>query len=105
MLLKFLKSNKAKCKHISPVKDFHKCAACTTELNEEFLAIECDICEKWICGECLDLSPGENKLLTKLMLSLTCTWSCPACEVIPPPLPSSEHAMITKKDNVMDNHG
>ena len=53
----------------------------------------------YISGYC----PGENKLLTKLMLSLTCTWSCPACEVIPPPLPSSEHAMITKKASVMDN--
>ena len=35
-------------------------------------AIESDICEEWIYGDCLDLSPGEYKLLSKMMQSLTC---------------------------------
>ena len=96
-------SSKAKRKHISPIKGNDKCAACSTELDEGSSAIECDICEKWICGECLDLSPGEYKLLSKMMQSLTCSWSCPACKVNPPPPHSSEQAMINKLASVMDN--
>jgi hypothetical protein len=93
--------SKAKRKQVSPNKGNDKCGACSRELDEGSSAIECDICEKWICGECLDLSPGEYKLLSKMMQSLTCSWSCPACKVNPPP--SSEQAMINKLVSVMDN--
>ena len=95
--------NMDKHKHISPGKDHDKCAAHTTELNEESSAIKCDICEKWICVEFLDLSPSEYKLLSKIMLSLTRTWSFPAFKVSPPPPPSNEQAMIAKLASVMDN--
>ena len=61
-------SDKAKCKHITPVK----CVECTTELNEGSSAIECDICEKRICGECLDLTLVKNDPVTYKHTVLPC---------------------------------
>ena len=96
-------SNKTKHKHIIPFKGHGKCATCNTELNKESSAIECNICEKWIYGEHLDLSPGEYKLLSKMMMPLTWLRSCPASNISPPPPPSSEKTMAAKLASVNNN--
>ena len=64
----------------TPRKDLDCCKACGIGLKDDSCALSCDMCDAWLCIECIETSKSEYDLFNKMTRRLGSLWHCPVCK-------------------------